>query len=78
MIGISLVSFARFGATVSTNEIVAIGFAAFVIAILSASQDVVVDAYRTDLLAPPERGGGAASATLGYRGACCLLAPDAS
>jgi PAT family beta-lactamase induction signal transducer AmpG len=73
MIGIGLVSFARFGATVSTNEIVAVGFAAFVIAILSASQDVVVDAYRTDLLAPPERGGGAASATLGYRGAMLFI-----
>jgi PAT family beta-lactamase induction signal transducer AmpG len=73
MIGVGLVSFARFGATVSTSEILAIGFAACVIAVLSASQDVVVDAYRTDLLTPPERGGGAASATLGYRGAMLFI-----
>src|SRR3954467_4519919 len=34
---------------------------------LSASQDVVVDAYRTDLLAAPERGIGSSLAVLGYR-----------
>ncbi|MDO5103233.1 MAG: MFS transporter [Lautropia sp.] len=34
---------------------------------LSASQDVVFDAYRADLLDPEERGAGAAVSVLGYR-----------
>jgi PAT family beta-lactamase induction signal transducer AmpG len=37
------------------------------IAFLSASQDVVIDAYRTDLLRPPERGLGASLNVMGYR-----------
>ncbi|MDQ6685553.1 MAG: MFS transporter [Pseudomonadota bacterium] len=40
---------------------------AFLIAFLSAAQDVVVDAYRTDLLLPAERGLGSSLAVLGYR-----------
>lgn len=34
---------------------------------LSASQDIVFDAYRSDVLRPAERGAGAASSVLGYR-----------
>jgi PAT family beta-lactamase induction signal transducer AmpG len=34
---------------------------------LSASQDIVIDAYRTDVARPPERGLAAAAANLGYR-----------
>jgi PAT family beta-lactamase induction signal transducer AmpG len=34
---------------------------------MSASQDVVIDAYRTDVLRPRERGAGAAVGVLGYR-----------
>ena len=40
---------------------------AVVIAFLSASQDVVFDAYRADLLTEAERGAGAAVSVLGYR-----------
>jgi len=40
---------------------------ALAIAFVSASQDVVVDAYRTDILAARERGAGASLAVLGYR-----------
>jgi PAT family beta-lactamase induction signal transducer AmpG len=40
---------------------------ALALAFLSASQDVVIDAYRTDLLPPAERGAGAAVLVLGYR-----------
>jgi PAT family beta-lactamase induction signal transducer AmpG len=40
---------------------------AVAVAFLSASQDVVFDAYRTDLLDPQERGAGAAVSVLGYR-----------
>ena len=37
------------------------------VAWLSASQDVVFDAYRADVLTPEERGAGAAVSVLGYR-----------
>ena len=42
------------------------------IAFLSASQDIVIDAYRTDLLAPAQRGLGASLNVLGYRLAMIL------
>lgn len=37
------------------------------VAFLSASQDIVFDAYRADVLEAPERGAGAAVSVLGYR-----------
>lgn len=40
---------------------------AVAIAFCSASQDIVFDAYKTDLLPPQERGSGAAVSVLGYR-----------
>jgi PAT family beta-lactamase induction signal transducer AmpG len=40
---------------------------AVLVAFVSASQDVVVDAYRTDVLSPAERGLGASLGVLGYR-----------
>lgn len=43
------------------------GILALVVAFLSASQDIVFDAYRTDLLQPQERGLGAAVWVAGYR-----------
>lgn len=42
---------------------------AVAIVFLSASQDIVIDAYRTDIAEPAERGLAAASANLGYRAA---------
>ena len=45
---------------------------AVLVAFLSASQDVVIDAYRTDLLTPSERGLGASMGVLGYRLAMIL------
>ena len=36
---------------------------------VSATQDIAVDAYRTDVLPDRERGAGAAASNLGYRGA---------
>ena len=44
-----------------------LGALALLVAFLSASQDIVFDAYRTDLLAPHERGLGAAIWVAGYR-----------
>jgi PAT family beta-lactamase induction signal transducer AmpG len=45
---------------------------AVAVAFMSASQDVVIDAYRTDLLPAPERGLGASLAVAGYRLAMIL------
>ena len=55
---------------------------ALLVAFVSASQDVVFDAYRTDVLRPAERGVGAAVSVLGYRlamlvsGALALILSD--
>ena len=40
---------------------------AVIIAFCSASQDIVFDAWKTDVLSAPERGTGAAVSVLGYR-----------
>ncbi len=40
---------------------------AVVVAFLSASQDIVIDAYRIELLRPEEQGAGAAATQWGYR-----------
>ena len=45
---------------------------AVAVAFISASQDVVVDAYRTDLLPAAERGVGASLGVMGYRLAMIL------
>lgn len=45
----------------------AVAAVAVALAFLSASQDVVFDAYRADLLTDDERGAGAAVSVLGYR-----------
>ena len=45
---------------------------AVLVAFISASQDVVIDAYRTDLLPPAERGMGASLNVMGYRLAMIL------
>ncbi|MGE0259948.1 MAG: MFS transporter [Alphaproteobacteria bacterium] len=42
-------------------------FAAVVVAFLSASQDIVIDAYRIELLTEQEQGAGAAATQWGYR-----------
>jgi PAT family beta-lactamase induction signal transducer AmpG len=52
-----------------TSSLTAIGLMALILAVVSASQDILVDAYRTDLLPATERGAGAAAANLGYRAA---------
>jgi MFS transporter, PAT family, beta-lactamase induction signal transducer AmpG len=49
--------------------------AAVVVAFLSASQDIVIDAYRIELLRPEEQGAGAAATQWGYR--CGMLASSA-
>ena len=54
-------------ATPPTGAIRGFALLACLVAFLSASQDVVVDAYRTDLLAASERGLGSSLSVLGYR-----------
>ena len=39
----------------------------FVLAIVSATQDIVVDGYRAEILAAEQRGAGAATGVVGYR-----------
>ncbi len=46
---------------------VAVAAAALVVALFSASQDIVSDAYRTDLLPAQERASGTSTFVLGYR-----------
>ena len=58
---------AALGTASPTDGVWLIGALALAIAFASASQDIVVDAYRTDLLPARERGMGAAVGVLGYR-----------
>jgi len=55
-----------------TGATQAFALMAVAVAFLSASQDVVIDAYRTDLLPAPERGIGASLNIAGYRLAMIL------
>ena len=72
-------SWALFLQTALAAAILALGFGdptahaarmaliAVTVAILSASQDIVIDAYRIELLTPEEQGAGAAATQWGYR-----------
>jgi len=61
------VSIAALGAFDVAANLGTIAVLAIAVAALSASQDVVVDAYRTDLLGKSERGKGTATYVAGYR-----------
>lgn len=50
-----------------SQHVVTIGILAFIIAIISASQDIVIDAYRTEFFPAPERGLSVTFYTTGYR-----------
>jgi PAT family beta-lactamase induction signal transducer AmpG len=60
----AIASLATFG---NANNLTLIAFALLAIVFLSASQDIVIDAYRTDVSRPEERGPAAAATNLGYR-----------
>lgn len=49
------------------NHLFYLALAALLVAFASASQDIVIDAYRVEILKPEEQGQGAAMAQLGYR-----------
>jgi PAT family beta-lactamase induction signal transducer AmpG len=55
------------GATDPKNDPAMTALMAVVVAFLSASQDIVIDAYRIELLLPEEQGAGAAATQWGYR-----------
>ena len=55
------------------RSLAAVGAMALLLALVSATQDIVVDAYRTDLLPDEQRGAGAAATNLGYRGAMLTI-----
>ncbi len=63
-------------------SLAALACLAFFVAFGSASQDIVIDAYRTDLLREEERGAGAAASVFGWRigalvsGAVALILSD--
>lgn len=48
-------------------DIVTMAFWAVIVAFLSASQDIVIDAYRVEILAERQQGAGAAAVVFGYR-----------
>lgn len=62
-----LASIAWMGTLDPTRSPLLLAGVALTVAFLSASQDIVFDAYRTDVLREPERGAGAAISVLGYR-----------
>ena len=55
------------GASSPQEAALAMGMLAVLLAFVSASQDIVIDAYRADVLREPERGFGAAVSVTGYR-----------
>jgi PAT family beta-lactamase induction signal transducer AmpG len=61
------VAIAVMGMVDPRTQPVALATAAVVVAFLSASQDVVIDAYKADVLAPAERAAGSAAYVMGYR-----------
>jgi len=77
VIGISVMAFSSPGETPLLVAALAI-----TVAFISASQDIVIDAYRTDVLHERERGIGAAVSVMGYRisllvsGALALILSD--
>jgi PAT family beta-lactamase induction signal transducer AmpG len=62
-----VVAILALGATDPKSDPATTALAAVVVAFLSASQDIVIDAYRIELLTPSEQGAGAAATQWGYR-----------
>ncbi len=61
------VSLMLMGLLSPANALAPLALIAVLVAFFSATQDIAFDAYRTDVLRPPERGAGAALSVLGYR-----------
>ena len=69
LLAVALFTLAGLSPTGATQ---AFALMAVAVAFISASQDVVIDAYRTDMLPPAERGIGASLNIAGYRAAMIL------
>jgi PAT family beta-lactamase induction signal transducer AmpG len=65
------------GASRPEGDLPVMAALALVLAFCSASQDIAVDAYRADVLAPRERGLGAAYSVAGYRTALLISSAGA-
>ena len=77
LLGLSIASLALLQPSTNPRTLAAIGLVALLVAVLSATQDIVIDAYRTDLLPQQERGAGAAANSLGFRGGTLILGSGA-
>jgi PAT family beta-lactamase induction signal transducer AmpG len=66
---------AALGVQDPTQHLYLVAFLAFSIAVLSASQDIAADAYRTDVLSPMERGFGSGLWVGSYRVAMVVSGP---
>jgi len=66
------IAIATMGFCSPTKELYVLGALAVLVAFLSASQDIVVDAYRVDTIPVSERGLAAAAQSFGYRSASML------
>src|SRR5271166_662203 len=66
------VAIAVMGFCSPTKELYVLGVVAVLVASLSASQDIVIDAYRVDTIPVSERGLAAAAQSFGYRSASML------
>ena len=77
LLAIAIASLALLRPSQEPRTLLLIGAAALLIAVLSATQDIVIDAYRTDLLPEGERGAGAAANSLGFRGGTLILGSGA-
>src|SRR6185437_2473949 len=62
-----LLAILALGSTDPKTQLGMTALCAVIVAFLSASQDIVIDAYRIELLTPAEQGAGAAATQWGYR-----------
>lgn len=75
-------SFILLGSLTPTRHLQIMGLLALMAAFWSASQDIVIDAYRAEVLPDPDKGAGAAVSVTGYRlamltsGAIALILSD--
>lgn len=65
--GLLAIAIFALGFTEPASDAMGTALLAVVVAFLSASQDIVIDAYRIELLTPDEQGAGAAATQWGYR-----------
>jgi MFS transporter, PAT family, beta-lactamase induction signal transducer AmpG len=65
--GLLALAILALGFTDPRTDLGLVALCAVIVAFLSASQDIVIDAYRIELLKPEEQGAGAAATQWGYR-----------